>query len=119
MGTVAPTTGPGTGAGSPRDQYWSLLKQKPQTQLMHSGARWLFGPPSKGRPLPGPPWPLDTLARPGPPWPPPALPYLACLACLFVEASNPGPPGPWPPLPCSVCPALPWFCLTALSACEP
>ena len=51
MGTVAPTTGPGTGAGSPRDQYWSLHKLitlNPTPFALAPAAH--LGPPQKGAP---------------------------------------------------------------------
>ena len=121
MGTVAPTTGPGTGTGSPRDQYWSLnkvntLNPKP---LILDGAAHL-GPPERG--------------PPGGPWEPPAsrfqgprglqavprgdlakiLIFLAFLPFLSVP-ELPGPPWPpwpltlhhWPPCPLAL-PDPPW-----------
>ena len=79
--TVAPTTGPGTGTGSPRDQYWSLdLKaNKPH----HPNA--VFGAAPKG-----PPHPqradFKNLGLQG-----------SILVLLPVRMAPPGPPRPAPP----------------------
>ena len=94
--------GPGTGAGSPGDQYWS-----PKPQALHPGWGWHFGGGYPKAPRPGGPGPL-TAACPGTRGLRPGQAGRVLKNLLFwffagLTPQNPwaplGPPGPpWAPL---------------------